>query len=152
MDNSRLSHVLQWQAKNQPLLDDKTEEERVISAESHRVRAKVRRATDPEFRLLCNLRGRTRYALFGKGKSKKTKELLGCTMAELRTHLEKLFKPGMTWENYGEWEIDHICPCALFDLLDPAQQTICFHYTNLQPLWHRENLDKRDKYNGLRFG
>ena len=56
----------------------------------------------------------------------------------------------MDWENYGfgdnKWHIDHIIPCAAFDLTIPEQQKRCFHYTNLQPLWQRENLSKAKKY------
>lgn len=54
----------------------------------------------------------------------------------------------MTWENYGVhgWHIDHIRPCKSFDLTDPEQQKECFHYTNLQPLWWWENLEKGGKW------
>ena len=74
-------------------------------------------------------------------------ELLGVSMNEVRAYLELQFKSGMTWENYGYkgWHIDHIIPCASFDLTDPEQQRRCFHYTNLQPLWWHENLAKGDK-------
>lgn len=73
--------------------------------------------------------------------------LLGCSIADLCQHLEKQFREGMTWDNYCRfgWHVDHIKPCASFDLLDPAQQRACFHYTNLQPLWHWENAAKSDK-------
>jgi hypothetical protein len=78
-------------------------------------------------------------------KSNKTFDLLGCNILEVREHLEKQFKDGMTWENHGEWHIDHIIPCASFDLTDPEQQKKCFHYTNIQPLWASENLSKGAK-------
>lgn len=68
-------------------------------------------------------------------KTNKTTELLGCTIYDLKLYLESKFTTGMTWENYGEWHIDHIKPCSSFDLTDIEQQKICFHYTNLQPLW-----------------
>jgi hypothetical protein len=51
----------------------------------------------------------------------------------------------MTKENYGKWHTDHIIPCAAFDLSDPKQQTKCFHYSNIQPLWAEENLRKGAK-------
>jgi len=73
-------------------------------------------------------------------------DLLGCTVEELRAHLEKQFKRGMSWSNYGRWHIDHIRPCASFDLTDPEQQRICFHYSNLQPLWAEENMRKGAKH------
>ena len=73
-------------------------------------------------------------------------ELLVCSLKELREHLEAQFKPGMSWNNYGpNWHIDHIVPCASFDLSSPDQQRRCFHYTNLQPLWAAENISKNDR-------
>lgn len=73
-------------------------------------------------------------------------ELLGCTYEQLLEHLSSQFADGMNWDNYGEWHIDHIRPCASFDLLDPEQQRQCFHYTNLQPLWATDNLRKGASY------
>ena len=73
--------------------------------------------------------------------------LTGCTIRYLRSHLESQFKPGMTWANYGAWHIDHIRPCASFNLLDAQQQSECFHWSNLQPLWASENCSKGSKFN-----
>jgi hypothetical protein len=82
-------------------------------------------------------------------KSKSTMKLLGCDINWLRAWLEVSFKPGMTWENYGPgWHVDHIRPCASFDLSDPSQQKLCFHFTNLQPLWAEENQEKYNKWEG----
>ena len=108
---------------------------------------KMKLKTDIGFRLSYSLRLRIRIALHGKGKSKRSWDLIGCNINELKRYLEKKFKPGMTWENWGRygWHIDHIRPCISFDLIDPEQQKICFHYTNLQPLWAAENQSKRDK-------
>jgi hypothetical protein len=98
--------------------------------------------------LLINLRGRIYVALKRGVKSYSTIQLLGCSIERLKIHLEKQFKEGMTWKNYGlkGWVIDHIRPCALFDLTDPIQQFKCFNYTNLQPLWYKENLIKGANY------
>lgn len=101
---------------------------------------------DSAFRLLLRLRTRLRRALKGTCKSARTLELLGCTVEELKGYLEKQFKRGMSWSNYGRWHVDHIRPCASFDLTDPEQQRVCFHYTNLQPLWAKENLRKGAKH------
>lgn len=75
-------------------------------------------------------------------------ELIGCTVTELRQHLEDQFTNGMDWDNYGRngWHIDHIRPCASFDLSDPYQQRQCFHYSNLQPLWEADNIRKGGKW------
>jgi hypothetical protein len=102
---------------------------------------------DGQFKIRKNIRDRMRSAMQGKSKSKNTMELLGCTIEELKTHLEKQFTHGMNWDNYGKkgWHIDHILPCASFDLTDPEQQRKCFHYENLQPLWATDNYKKKDK-------
>ena len=106
-----------------------------------------RRAEDATFRYSMNIRSRVSKLLSGVIRSKATEELLGCTYAEGRRHLEKQFSEGMTWDSYGlhGWHVDHIIPCASFDLSDPEQQKECFHYTNLQPLWAEDNLKKSDK-------
>lgn len=78
---------------------------------------------------------------------KHTMEYIGCSPEELRKHFENLFKVGMSWENQGEWHIDHIRPCAYFNLNNEDERKACFHYTNLQPMWGSENMSKQDKYN-----
>ncbi len=95
-----------------------------------------------------NLRHRVRQALRGLAKCSSTQKLTGCTIKELMAHLEAQFTDGMTWDNYGEggWAVDHIRPCASFDLTDPEQQRQCFHYSNLQPLWAADNIRKGAKW------
>ena len=102
-----------------------------------------RRRSDPNYRLLKNLRSRVRQALKGKHKSAATKALLGICVDECRKYIEALFTEGMSWDS--DIHIDHIVPCASFDLSDPEQQRRCFHYTNLQPLWGPDNLKKSAK-------
>lgn len=101
---------------------------------------------DPHFRMRRYLNNRLRYALKGNHKSQSIVKLLGCSIPELKQHLESRFKDGMTWDNYGKWHIDHILPCASFDLSRPEQQSKCFNHQNLQPLWAYENLKKSDKF------
>lgn len=106
---------------------------------------KIKRKTDPIFKLTDNLRRRINNALHNIGvkKSKKSLELLGVPDIEfLWKHLESKFKPGMTRENYGKWHVDHIVPCIKFDLSKIKEQLKCFNYKNLQPLWAFENLSK----------
>jgi len=105
---------------------------------------------DPAFRLELMIRKRICQAmkLQNGTKAYKSMELLGCTIEEARKHLESQFTEGMTWDNHGinGWHIDHIRPCASFDLTDPEQQKQCFNYKNLQPLWAEDNLSKGDKW------
>lgn len=109
-------------------------------------REKARRKADPNFKLNCYLRNRVRNVLVGFRKSARTLLLLGCSIEFLREHLEKQFRPGMAWENYGPvWHVDHILPCAKFHLQHSEEQEICFHWTNLQPLFATDNLSKSDK-------
>ncbi len=96
-------------------------------------------------RLRHNLGVRIRAALKGLDRSVKTERLLGCSIEEFKGHLKRQFQEGMSFNNYGEWHIDHIVPCAKFNLTDPEQQKICFHYTNLQPLWATDNFSKYAK-------
>lgn len=112
-----------------------------------RAREKRKRASDPEFAALVLLRSRLRVALKGTRKIETTIGLLGCSLPALRRHIESKFKPGMSWENRGRhgWHLDHIKPCSTFDLCVPEQQRECFHYSNLQPLWWRDNLQKGNK-------
>jgi len=108
--------------------------------------AKKRRQKHTGVRVVDNLRRRVNNAIQGGAKSASTLDLLGCDVEYVRQHLETQFSEGMGWNNYGlhGWHVDHIIPCASFDLTDPEQQKECFHYTNLQPLWAEDNLKKSD--------
>ena len=70
--------------------------------------------------------------------------LIGCTGRELVMHLESQFLPGMSWDNRNEWHIDHIIPLSSFNLLDSIQFSKASHYTNLRPLWAKDNKYKSD--------
>jgi hypothetical protein len=100
----------------------------------------------PMVRVILNLRRRLVLALHGEMKADGTMKLLGCTPQEFRSHLEKQFSPGMTWNNYGKngWSMDHIIPCLHFDLSKPEEQKKCFHYTNIRPLLAKDNSRKKD--------
>jgi hypothetical protein len=113
----------------------------------------IRSILDPKFRIIQNYRGRVRGALLnGKAsKSEKTHELLGCCGAQFVEYISLKLLPGMTLGNYGEWELDHIRPVASFDLGDPEQVKECFNFSNIQPLWAKDNRSKGSKYNGLRY-
>jgi hypothetical protein len=116
--------------------------------ETRRKNLQRRRDEEPRYRVMMALHVRLYDAVkHQRGvKSAKTIELLGCTVEQLQTFIEAEFTDGMTWENYGEWHIDHIRPCASFNLEDPEEQKKCFHWTNLQPLWALDNIRKGDKW------
>lgn len=110
-------------------------------------RRRGRYRTDINYKLTCNLRARLYGALKRGRKSASTLELLGCSVEYLRSHIESLFTEGMSWTAVmdGRIQIDHIRPCASFNLTDPEQQKACFNYKNLQPLWKPDNQRKYTK-------
>ena len=105
---------------------------------------KIRRHSNINERIANSLRARMRIAL-KSNKTDKTLNILGCSIDFLKIHLEVLFQSGMTWDNYGEWHIDHIKPLSKFDLTDSNQVLIACNYNNLQPLWAIDNLRKGAK-------
>ncbi len=111
-----------------------------------RLYERKRMLEDSQFKLAKNVRNRIRDALKSGYVSVKAVGLTGCSIKELKKHLELQFVPGMAWKNHGEWHIDHIIPCAAFDLSKLDQQKECFNFTNLQPLWATDNMKK-----GARF-
>jgi len=121
---------------------NRSPEAKEIHNKYKRAYRKMRCEKDPVFKLRQQLASRIWSALSGAQKSAHTMELIGCTVEELWIHLESQFKQGMTRSNYGIWHCDHIKACAKFDLTDPTQQRICFHWTNLQPLWATDNIRK----------
>lgn len=121
-----------------------TNKDKILPRIYKRIKNKLQ--SDPKFRMTHNVRCRIRYVLKNNKKANHSIKLLGCTFEQLKQHLERQFKNGMSWDNYGDWHVDHIRPCALFDLSDAKQQQECFHYSNLQPLWAKENLSKGDAW------
>ena len=115
--------------------------------EKRKLRQKERLLIDPLFRLKRTINRRLNKCLKSKKWNKKNKTILyiGCSLEELKLHLEKQFKPGMTWENHGEWHIDHIIPLASAKTEEDLYKLN--HYTNLQPLWAIDNLKKSNKIN-----
>lgn len=110
--------------------------------------ATKRYAEDINFKIARNLRSRLYQVLQGNLKGRSGVRDLGCSVAELRAYLEAKFLPGMTWENNTKhgWHVDHIRPFASFDLTDQLQVLEACHYTNLQPLWARDNLSKGGRW------
>ena len=135
----------EW-AKNKYLND---EEHRKKIIKNVVIYEKNKLLNDDYFKIKHRLRSRIRDALKRKNsvKSKTTIELLGCSKQEFINYFESKFTEGMTWDKVGkEIHIDHIKPCAKFDLTKKEEQEKCFHYTNLQPLGACDNLIKGSKY------
>ena len=77
------------------------------------------------------------------GQTSSIEALLGCSIKELRAHIEAQFDGAMCWANYGTaWELDHVTPCRAYDLTHEDQQAACFHHSNLRPLAKRANKIK----------
>ena len=100
---------------------------------------KARLNSDPAFRAAHNARCWIAQFLSGKHKFSHS---LGCTFEEFKTHVERLFQPGMTWENYGEWHLDHTVPLSVAHLQGPEAFERACHYSNLQPLWEADHKVK----------
>lgn len=114
---------------------------------------KIRRINDINFTLKDRLRARVGQALRNFMKSNSTANLIGCSLEQLKEHLQQTailneYKD-FDINNYNgkEYHIDHIIPCSAFDLSKEEEQRKCFHYTNLQILTAKENLEKSDKEN-----
>jgi hypothetical protein len=110
----------------------------------HIPRIREKRRADGYLRMKEALNRKLRHLYHGST-SATAIELVGCDSKALRKHLRSLFKNGMTHKNYGQWHIDHIKPCASFDLKDVRERAKCYHYTNLAPRWAFDNISKKDK-------
>lgn len=107
-----------------------------------------------KYKIKTNTSRRIREIL-GQSKSQRCMEYVGCSLEELKNHIEEQFLEGMSWENYGEdinknrvnaWHIDHKIPCKAFNLSNENEVKACFHYRNLRPLWATDNIVKSDTY------
>ncbi len=113
----------------------------IISKRMSRYKSE-RSKVDVNYKISNNLRSRLNKALKSDSKTGSSIANLGCSIIELKAHLESQFQLGMTWDNYGKWHIDHIKPLSQFNLNDKSQLLLACHYTNLQPLWAIDNIRK----------
>ena len=149
----RSNFYKEWSKDNKEYLKDKhtkwREENREHVNKYAREYERMRCKTDPNYKL-----GRyTRTALWtclkerNVAKYRSTFDILGYTIEELMTHLEKQFTEGMTWDNYGEWHVDHKIPMTSFNFetTDDPEFKECWCLDNLKPLWGPDNLTKGTK-------
>lgn len=109
-----------------------------------------RKATDIQFKLLRNIRSRlsqvVKKGISGRTVSETTKSLIGISLKDFVRWLEKNLHGEMSFENYGDvWHVDHVLPCARFDLKNIEERQVCFHWTNMRPLEARKNMQKGDR-------
>lgn len=136
-DRLRESQRAYYQRNRQSRIDD------VVVRERARLRSEPLFAFKKQVRCLV----RDAVARGGFAKSTKTASILGCSWAEFAAHIERQFLPGMTWQNRGEWHIDHIV--ALATAKTEADVLALNHFTNLRPMWGPDNLKKGAKQTHL---
>jgi hypothetical protein len=138
---------LKYKLENKEKLKEYFKKYNLENKEKRNKRDTIRRKTEPLYKLKNNVKSRITMALreFGYRKKSKTEQLLGCSVQQLKEHLEKQFTTGMNWQNHGQygWHIDHIIPLSSAKTQEDLHR-LC-HYTNLQPLWWHVNLSKSDK-------
>jgi len=118
--------------------------------EENRKRLKRYYKEDPKFRFFNGMRSRVKEFLRKKNSHKENKlfKYIGCSKQHFINHIEKQFRQGMSWDNWGKvWELDHIVPLASFKDLNEKNFNIAFNYRNHQPLLVKENSYKRAKFN-----
>ncbi len=142
--------------RNRPEVILKKRESNRKNAPKRRENASKKRRNNPSLRLNQNTSVAINQSLKSKNLSKNGRhweDLVGYTIQELKDHLEKLFLPGMTWDNYGRkkgircWEIDHILPVDFFEFTstDDVEFKYLWSLGNLQPLWRKDNREKSNK-------
>ena len=105
----------------------------------------------PKWHLNSNFLSSIYQSIKGNRNGRRWEFLVDYTLTDLQGHLEKQFKEGMTWDNYGEWQIDHIIPVSAFNFTKPEHIDFkrCWALKNLQPMWAKENQKKYNKINGM---
>lgn len=138
-----LKHKQRFRQNNPTYNQDYTKINKDILNEKRRIRENYRNKTDILFKLKKNYRNRIYDYYSGTNRSKRSKEIIGLSWDEFKNYLESKFQPGMNWNNYGAWHIDHIIPlCSASNEIELEK---LFYYTNCRPLWAKENIQKGGK-------
>ena len=138
----RLKQTNEWRNKNRERVRLKERCRYKKNRKAILTRFKERKKNDIQYKLRCILRDRLNKAIKANQKSGSAVKDLGCSIKDLKIHLEEQFVEGMNWNNHGSWHLDHIKPLASFDLTDREQFLIACNFSNLQPLWAKDNLSK----------
>jgi len=136
------SHPVEKKAIFKKWYDEHPERIKEIRRKVH-----VKKMSTPEGKLNRNIANRMRAILNGSKGGHHWESLVGYTVNQLKSHLEKMFKPGMTWANYGQWHVDHKTPISVhnFSIPEDIDFKRCWALSNLQPMWAKENIMKKDK-------
>ncbi len=130
-----------WRSKNRHKANAYIKAYKTLYPERYKA-SRRKSERQPRQRLVRSLRRRLRE--FFHGRVGGCMGLCGCTREHLMQHIEAQFTKRMNWNNYGAWHVDHIMPCASFDLSDSVQRAACFNWLNLRPLWAEKNVAKGD--------
>ncbi len=130
----------EWAEKNRPVTRRYKKHTDGFGKAIDRARQRRERyASDPNYKLRQRIHSDMWKVTRGVLRSGKMFRLLGCSLDELSAHIEAQFVEGMSFDNLGEWEVDHIQPLHTFDLTDPEQLAKACHFSNLRPLWVKDN-------------
>jgi hypothetical protein len=138
----------EWYYKNKEKRNKYSKQYQKDNKEELNRKKKEKYSKDVSYRLKLNLRNRLNAAIRNKCKSGSAVKDLGCTIDDFILYIESLFCDGMTWENWGEWHLDHIKPLSKFDLENREQFLEACNYRNIQPMWALDNLQKSNKIQG----
>lgn len=145
----RKYHVLKWKSKNTEEYREKRRKYAIEYRKNHKEKlAEYRRKrlkNDIQYNLSNRLRSRLNKIIRNEQKGGSAVRDLGCSVSQLKKHLESQFLVGMSWDKLGKIHIDHKIPLSSFDLTDKNQLLKAVHYTNLQPLWAEDNYKKGNK-------
>jgi hypothetical protein len=151
-DYTSKSHK-KWSEKNRDHLNEYHQKWREKNIDKHREYKrkyeKHRKDTDPLYKLISNFRTAI-YQVLKENRVDKNQsyfDVLQYTPEQLIVHLEKQFTEGITWENYGEWHVDHKQPISSFNIQEMGDSEFmkCWSLENLQPMWGEENIRKSNK-------
>lgn len=144
--NDKILKSKEWRQKNPNHYKQYYEKNKSQIFQKRKIYRNERYKKDLKFKLCCNLRSSLHRILVDK-KDNKALELLGCTIEQFKQHIESLWQDGMSWENWSKhgWHIDHIYPLSKIDPNNREELAKVCHYSNLQPLWAKENISKGNR-------
>jgi hypothetical protein len=153
-DRENREHIQQrrksWDSENRGKINARSKAWNQANPEKYKAivkKSRLKKATDERHIISKRMSDRLRWSLKSGKDGKSWRELVDYSVAELAQHLEKQFKPGMTWENIGQWHIDHIVPIVDFAFTKPSDPEFkaCWSLGNLRPAWASVNKTKGDK-------